>query len=679
MIRNDLKNVFPCSPCHKAVDDVRRDLMLPRQSPSSVLSAIRNVFAANLFHESICKFRAMDRFSVGLSTANNFIRDVLSLRSFKNMLRIEAKSVVARVASYWSRPVSIGQVEGNLMDPVLAAFKSTVRIWRVGAKRPYQAFVGIVFGNRFSNELLVGNCVRLDTLHLRSFTARVLGQVRRHWRPAFSHCTTAALLIVTSWCHAQTVTISGFVLDPNGKAYANGTGKAQLTPGAVQWLYGNNPVPTPVIINALDSFGHFSITLMNTSLISPASMGPQWQFSFCSQTYSVQPIPVCFTMTPMSLTTSQDINTQIQAQSALLPALGTTITLQTNGTPNGSQTLLNLAQGTNITVTDNGFGTDTFAVTGVITGPTANGGLTQTGTTLGLLTSCSGNQVLQWNGSAWICATISGGGTVTGSGTATTYPIWSSSSALGDSTTTETITPSQTNIRGQLRINTGNNSSATSQLNLFGGNPPYFINTISRTSNVVTAVIPSSYVLPVGTAISVTGVTDSSFNGNFTTTTATTTGMSWAQTAADASSSSGTIYIDSQRMVTIGTSTAEGLLFFTPGDTGGSGASLGFKFLTASSILNDSPGGGFTWIGGNSAGVGTSTSPGGSMSLKTGSYLGSGNNNGGDFILNFGTGHGTGRTGTIIVNGSSGFSGTKTAGSCSLTVLDGIITNITGC
>lgn len=43
---------------------------------------------------------------------------------------------------------------------------------------------------------------------------------------------------------------------------------------------------------------------------------------------------------------------------------------------------------------------------GTITGPTANGGLVQTSTTLGLLTSCANGQVLQWSSSTstWACA-----------------------------------------------------------------------------------------------------------------------------------------------------------------------------------------------------------------------------------------------------------------------------------
>lgn len=43
---------------------------------------------------------------------------------------------------------------------------------------------------------------------------------------------------------------------------------------------------------------------------------------------------------------------------------GTTVTLQTNGVLNGSQTLLNLVQGTNMTITDDGMGNITFDATG---------------------------------------------------------------------------------------------------------------------------------------------------------------------------------------------------------------------------------------------------------------------------------------------------------------------------
>jgi hypothetical protein len=61
-----------------------------------------------------------------------------------------------------------------------------------------------------------------------------------------------------------------------------------------------------------------------------------------------------------------------------------------------------------------------FAGGGTLTGvTTASGsGLTGGGTSgtlnLGLLTTCASSQVLQWNGTAWACATASGTGTITG-------------------------------------------------------------------------------------------------------------------------------------------------------------------------------------------------------------------------------------------------------------------------
>src|SRR5208282_4374550 len=60
-----------------------------------------------------------------------------------------------------------------------------------------------------------------------------------------------------------------------------------------------------------------------------------------------------------------------------------------------------------------------FAGGGTLTGvTTASGsGLSGGGTSgtlkLGLLTTCASGQVLEWNGTAWACATASGSGTVT--------------------------------------------------------------------------------------------------------------------------------------------------------------------------------------------------------------------------------------------------------------------------
>src|SRR5579859_1229639 len=56
-------------------------------------------------------------------------------------------------------------------------------------------------------------------------------------------------------------------------------------------------------------------------------------------------------------------------------------TLQTNGTPNGLQSLLNLSQSFPITITDNGTGTDT----------------------IGLTNTCNAGQTIEWTGSVWHC------------------------------------------------------------------------------------------------------------------------------------------------------------------------------------------------------------------------------------------------------------------------------------
>ena len=61
--------------------------------------------------------------------------------------------------------------------------------------------------------------------------------------------------------------------------------------------------------------------------------------------------------------TLRDLDTWVPNQVSNWTPSNAIITLQTNGVNNGSQTKLNLAAGSNITITDNGSGTDTIAAT----------------------------------------------------------------------------------------------------------------------------------------------------------------------------------------------------------------------------------------------------------------------------------------------------------------------------
>ena len=95
---------------------------------------------------------------------------------------------------------------------------------------------------------------------------------------------------------------------------------------------------------------------------------------------------------------------------------GTLNLLYGNGSGSPSETGLNIASNGKISFASG----QTFPGTGTITGVTTAGGsgLSGGGTSgtlnLSLTNTCAANQVLQWNGSAWACATLSSGGTITG-------------------------------------------------------------------------------------------------------------------------------------------------------------------------------------------------------------------------------------------------------------------------
>jgi len=124
------------------------------------------------------------------------------------------------------------------------------------------------------------------------------------------------ILLLPLSVSAQQVTITGTVVDPHGVPFTNGRGRALLVPTNVAFTTGlTNPVPgsqSPVIIDGLDAFGHFSVNLTSTAAIDQQTSNPQWMFTFCSAPI-LQFGPICFTMAPLSLTSSQDISAQISA------------------------------------------------------------------------------------------------------------------------------------------------------------------------------------------------------------------------------------------------------------------------------------------------------------------------------------------------------------------------------
>lgn len=99
-----------------------------------------------------------------------------------------------------------------------------------------------------------------------------------------------------------------------------------------------------------------------------------------------------------------------------LSGTGTPLALETNGVPNGDQTLLNLEAGTNITLTDSGTGTVRIDATGG-----GGGTVTSVGLTMPAAFSVSGSPVTA-SGTLAVTAAGTSGEYVRGDGTLATFP-----------------------------------------------------------------------------------------------------------------------------------------------------------------------------------------------------------------------------------------------------------------
>jgi trimeric autotransporter adhesin len=134
--------------------------------------------------------------------------------------------------------------------------------------------------------------------------------------------------------------------------------------------------------------------------------------------------------------TSSDILNSVIFQKSLDIGIGTTApaaTLDVNGTGDIRDTLTLFPKSTDNTLAVNGtafkisntgsvtfISGQTFPGAGTITGITTaagsglTGGVTTGNASLSLLKTCSKGQTLEWNGTAWACASPSGSGTITG-------------------------------------------------------------------------------------------------------------------------------------------------------------------------------------------------------------------------------------------------------------------------
>ncbi len=164
--------------------------------------------------------------------------------------------------------------------------------------------------------------------------------------------------------------------------------------------------------------------------------------------------PMIFAASAFSSSTSTAVNQTFRWQAE--PAgndtstpSGTLNLLFGEGTSAPEETGLHIASDGQITFATG----QTFPGTGTITGITTatgsglTGGATSGTAALSLLTTCTANQVLQWSGSAWVCATVSGSG---GSGTVTS--VATGLGLLGGPITTSGALTINTAVVPQLNV-----------------------------------------------------------------------------------------------------------------------------------------------------------------------------------------------------------------------------------
>jgi hypothetical protein len=215
------------------------------------------------------------------------------------------------------------------------------------------------------------------------------------------------LLLLSASAFAQSTTVSGTVTDtPDGQAWFNGTYSFvfRTSPSNPSGQYFWNGVPfssSQTIAGQLDGSAHYSVSVPSNTSITPA--GSTWDLTVCplatatcftvqsvsitGTTQTVSPTPpsirINLSSPPQNPRAYQDgelvngalgqtyfnITSTVIRVCSVFPcgwtnsSGGTSITLQTNGTINAVQSLLNIKAGTAITTTADGSGGVTIAST----------------------------------------------------------------------------------------------------------------------------------------------------------------------------------------------------------------------------------------------------------------------------------------------------------------------------
>lgn len=162
------------------------------------------------------------------------------------------------------------------------------------------------------------------------------------------------ILFVAVAAHAQNTTVTATVTDPSAHPYVFGTGYAALVcPGNQAPTYNGFTVNRTYAITGLDGTGTFTQVVFDVSVLVPVGCGYQWHITYKDgvTTFITGTIT---TVTGSSVNESAAISAY--AVPLPIPPSSPGPVLQTNGTSNSNQSILNLINGTNVSLVADAFG-----------------------------------------------------------------------------------------------------------------------------------------------------------------------------------------------------------------------------------------------------------------------------------------------------------------------------------